>query len=334
MPEINGSKVNERPLKQAPQAASTVAVRGPGAALTLSWDYENQYGADRSPSGRKDWGPLDVPNTDRILEILDEYDVKATFACVGKTAEPGSPEYSSPGQIRRIHALGHEIASHSYDHDYLPPLPPRALRETMRRSRAVLEDCIGDQVATFVPPFNEPTTCLRTWCLSMRGLTRNVFRQFNTTDTIAKALAETGYEVYRAPDWRKVATLYHAATGKVWPRPVWPMRMHGITCIALNGVRCFSAKTLQVVHRTAETGGLCVAYAHPHSLTDPSQEPYQSEQALRVLLDLAYRLRSEGRLAILTAREAARVVRAGHRRGRRPFEPSCRDTCPRKAADD
>ncbi len=51
-------------------------------------------------------------NTDRILDILKEYDVKATFFVVGKSGEQAVNAY------RRIVAEGHTLAMHSYSHKY------------------------------------------------------------------------------------------------------------------------------------------------------------------------------------------------------------------------
>lgn len=51
-------------------------------------------------------------NTDRILDILKEYDVKATFFVVGKTDEASVRAY------QRIVAEGHTLAMHSYSHKY------------------------------------------------------------------------------------------------------------------------------------------------------------------------------------------------------------------------
>ncbi len=52
------------------------------------------------------------PNTDRILEILDRYGVKATFFVVGRTGE------ADQERMRRIVAAGHAIGMHSWSHDY------------------------------------------------------------------------------------------------------------------------------------------------------------------------------------------------------------------------
>ena len=51
-------------------------------------------------------------NTDKILDILKEYDVKATFFVVGKTDEESVRAY------QRIVAEGHTLAMHSYSHKY------------------------------------------------------------------------------------------------------------------------------------------------------------------------------------------------------------------------
>lgn len=51
-------------------------------------------------------------NTDRILDILKEYDVKATFFVVGKTDEQSVKAY------QRIIEEGHTLAMHSYSHKY------------------------------------------------------------------------------------------------------------------------------------------------------------------------------------------------------------------------
>lgn len=51
-------------------------------------------------------------NTSRILDILDEYEVKATFFVIGKTDKESLELY------KRIVEEGHTIGLHSYTHDY------------------------------------------------------------------------------------------------------------------------------------------------------------------------------------------------------------------------
>lgn len=51
-------------------------------------------------------------NTDRVLEILDRYGVKATFFVVGRTGA------ADQERMRKIVAAGHTIGMHSWSHDY------------------------------------------------------------------------------------------------------------------------------------------------------------------------------------------------------------------------
>ena len=57
-----------------------------------------------------DDGPSD--NSDRILDILDDYNVKATFFVVGKEDDASKAVY------QRIVNEGHTLAMHSYSHKY------------------------------------------------------------------------------------------------------------------------------------------------------------------------------------------------------------------------
>ena len=51
-------------------------------------------------------------NTDRILDILKEYDVKATFFMLGKMIE------ADMALAKRVYDEGHLLANHSYSHNY------------------------------------------------------------------------------------------------------------------------------------------------------------------------------------------------------------------------
>ena len=128
------------------------------AKLLFFWDYDTQWGADRSrrPGGPKDWGYLEFENTERLLDLHAQYEIPACFAVVGAAALPGQRPYHDPAQIRRIYAAGHEVASHSFKHEWLPGLTHLELSETLRASKDALEQCISAPVNTFVPPFNQP----------------------------------------------------------------------------------------------------------------------------------------------------------------------------------
>jgi peptidoglycan/xylan/chitin deacetylase (PgdA/CDA1 family) len=49
----------------------------------------------------------------RILELLRRYEIRATFFVPGWTAD------TYPGLIEQMHAAGHELAHHGYEHEYV-----------------------------------------------------------------------------------------------------------------------------------------------------------------------------------------------------------------------
>lgn len=58
-----------------------------------------------------DDGPS-LKSTPLILDILDEYDIKATFFVLGSMAE------TNPEILKRTYEKGHKIGNHSYSHKY------------------------------------------------------------------------------------------------------------------------------------------------------------------------------------------------------------------------
>ena len=71
--------------------------------------------------------------TRRLLGLLDEAGVRATFFVLGYAAERAA------GMIREIAGQGHEIASHGYGHQFIYKLTPDQFREDLQRSIAILE---------------------------------------------------------------------------------------------------------------------------------------------------------------------------------------------------
>lgn len=78
-------------------------------------------------------------NTNEILDILAEYDVKATFFVVGKEDE------ISKQAIQRIVAEGHSLGMHSYSHKYAQLYESEeSFQADFEKQRAFLEDLTGE----------------------------------------------------------------------------------------------------------------------------------------------------------------------------------------------
>lgn len=76
-------------------------------------------------------------NLDRILQLFDEHDVKATFFTLGWMAA------NYPGAVRRIVEAGHEVASHGMQHCRVWTQHAEEFRDDAERSRKLLEDVCG-----------------------------------------------------------------------------------------------------------------------------------------------------------------------------------------------
>jgi polysaccharide deacetylase family protein (PEP-CTERM system associated) len=85
-------------------------------------------------------------NTDRLLELFDEYEVKSTFFVLGWVAE------RHPELVRRIADAGHEVASHGHAHRLVYDQTPDAFREDVRRAKGLLENAGGRPVGGFRAP--------------------------------------------------------------------------------------------------------------------------------------------------------------------------------------
>lgn len=92
----------------------------------------------------------DGPNpawTPRLLDLLAEHGVKATFFMLGSRAE------QEPELVRRVAAEGHLIGNHSWSHPNLARTAAVRVREELTRTNAVLEQITGERVRYFRPPF-------------------------------------------------------------------------------------------------------------------------------------------------------------------------------------
>ena len=118
-------------------------------ALTIDVEDYFHVSAFEMCITRKDWDnyPLRVEgNTRRILDILDEFQVKATFFVLGWVAE------RCPALVKGIAQKGHEVASHGYGHQRVYNQTREEFRHDVRRSKKLLEDLCGTLVCGYRAP--------------------------------------------------------------------------------------------------------------------------------------------------------------------------------------
>ena len=85
--------------------------------------------------------------TPRLLDILKERGIKATFFVIGKCVA----EY--PDIAKRIVAEGHEIANHTWNHPQLPKLSPTALAAEITQTNDAIQQATGILPVTMRPPY-------------------------------------------------------------------------------------------------------------------------------------------------------------------------------------
>lgn len=138
-----------RPSVAPAPAAPAAAATDPICALSVDVEDYYQVAAFEDVVSRDDWPgftPRVDRNTRRLLDLLGASSARATFFTLGCVAE------SSPGLIREIHARGHELAVHSWDHRSVKDQTPELFRADARRAKAVIEDLLGEEVIGFRAP--------------------------------------------------------------------------------------------------------------------------------------------------------------------------------------
>jgi polysaccharide deacetylase family protein (PEP-CTERM system associated) len=109
-------------------------------ALTI--DVEDYYhvSAFEAVVQPQDWEQYESrveKNTDKVLALLADKQVKATFFVLGWVAE------RYPHLVRRIAAEQHEVACHGYSHRRVYTQTPEVFRNETRKAKGLLEEAAG-----------------------------------------------------------------------------------------------------------------------------------------------------------------------------------------------
>jgi peptidoglycan/xylan/chitin deacetylase (PgdA/CDA1 family) len=146
-PDSPPARRARRILRKGRRAPAAVSAR----TGELRWRAQDRVArvSRRVPEGRValtfDDGPQ-PGSTDRVLDVLAELGVRATFFCVGRNAQ------AHPGLVHRIRAEGHAVGSHSMTH----PHPGETARAHLRREyvagRRAVSAVLGADIRLFRPP--------------------------------------------------------------------------------------------------------------------------------------------------------------------------------------
>lgn len=112
----------------------------------LTFDIEEWYLEIIYHGGRKERYEMFDNYLSRILDMLDERNIQATFFCLGQLVT------DFPEVVRCINDRGHEVGCHSDKHLWLTKLSLKEALDDTRMAVDALEQCIGKKVISYRAP--------------------------------------------------------------------------------------------------------------------------------------------------------------------------------------
>jgi polysaccharide deacetylase family protein (PEP-CTERM system associated) len=248
---------------------------------------------------RAQWDSLPLrcgDSTRRLLDLFGKRGARATFFFLGWIAE------RLPDLVQEVHAAGHEIGSHGYDHRLLPELGQAGFAEDLARTTAILRGITGEAPRAF-------RAC--TWSIGARTpwAIDELLRAGFAVDSSIQPVQHPDYGVPAAP------TLPYRLQGErgellELPPLTWDVFGQHLPVGGGGYLRLFPLALLRAGLRQKERAGApgCI-YLHPWEV-DPEQ-PRQRLGGLRGFRHYVNLGRTFGKLdALLRARPFTTVSKA------------------------
>ena len=201
-----------------------MAALTPSVVNALTFDVEDYFhvSAFDRVVPRSRWDSLEHrvdASTDRVLAVLADADVRATFFVLGWVAE------RFPGLVRRIAAGGHELASHGYGHRLVYELSPDEFRQDLRRSRAAIESAVAAPIVGYRAP-SYSITMKSLWALDV------LIEEGFTYDA---SIFPIHHDRYGIPDAPRHPYRIDRAAGHIWEIPPSTVRLAGTNLPVAGG---------------------------------------------------------------------------------------------------
>ncbi|RPH22333.1 MAG: DUF3473 domain-containing protein [Alteromonadaceae bacterium TMED7] len=180
-------------------------------AMTVDVEDYFQVSAFENVFTQKEWdkAPLRVDhNTNRLLDLFAEHEVKATFFTLAWVAQ------KCPSLIKRIVSEGHELASHGLAHRRVTTMSPEEFRKDVSESKTILEDIGGVAINGYrAPSFS---------------INRDNEWAFEIVKEVGFLYSSSTYpiehDLYGVPDWPRFK--YQRIEG-LWELPIPTIRKSG-----------------------------------------------------------------------------------------------------------
>jgi polysaccharide deacetylase family protein (PEP-CTERM system associated) len=229
-------------------------------AMTVDVEDYFQVSAFDGVVSRASWDSREsrvCANTERLLDLLAEANVQATFFVLGWVAE------RFPRLVQRIASGGHELASHGFEHRLVYSQTSREFRDDLRRARVTLEQAGGCPVVGYrAPSYSIVRSSL--WALDV--LIDEGYRYDCSIYPIR-------HDRYGIPDWRRDVHRIDRRAGSIWELPGSTIRV-GNANLPMGGGGYFRLLpygwTRHGIRRLNAANQPAIFYLHPWEI-DPAQ---------------------------------------------------------------
>ncbi|MGB3448268.1 MAG: polysaccharide deacetylase family protein [Xanthobacteraceae bacterium] len=187
-----------------------------------------------------DDGPL-PPHSTQVLQILASECVKATFFIIGRMA------HQFPEGVRRVHAAGHTVATHSENHPlHFNKMPPERIRQEIDDGIRHTAEALGDPSAV-APFFRVP------------GLRRGeVMEDYLVSKGIQSWSAD-----FPADDW------LHISSDQVYSRAISRIEAKGRGILLLHDIQARTVAALPRILQTLKARGYRIVHVVPATADRP-----------------------------------------------------------------
>ncbi len=184
-------------------------------AMTVDVEDYFQVSGFENRIARSTWPTFEsrvVANTQRLLEIFERRQVRATFFVLGWVAE------HFPSLVAEIRSAGHELASHGYGHQLVYSISPEEFRTDLRRAREAIEAAAGGGrvVGYRAPSFSITNASL--WALDV------LLQEGYEFDASVYPIRHDRYGI---PGWPRHPHRVVRAHGAIWEVPGSTTRLAG-----------------------------------------------------------------------------------------------------------
>ncbi len=240
----------------------------------LSIDLEDWFCAYNLRIPLHEWDRQElrvIPNAQRILDLLDQHAVHATFFVLGWVAE------HAPALIQEIEQRGHEIATHGYSHTLLTEQTPAEFEADLCQALEATRRLVAQPIRGFrAPSFTITNKTL--WAMEI--LARNGIQYDSSIFPVSF------HPDYGVPD----AELGIHRVGALTEVPLSVARVLGrnVPCCGGGYFRVFPYAVTRLLMRYCNREGRPVIfYLHPWEI-DPAQprQPLSRSKAFRHYINL------------------------------------------------